>query len=96
MSQIQLKKLDIIELIVGLNDGDLLERIEKQAILSIKNATTHPNPFDAVSTIRENISLEKIMAEQSYKPIDYNTFSRLAKEIELNDPIDELLADLKA
>jgi len=50
------------------------------------------NVFDAVKPIRSNVSLEQIMAEQNYKPISYKEFRKLADKLELEEPIEELLA----
>ena len=97
MTSIQLKRMSIIELVMKVSDEALLEAIRQGAVDTIEQAESKPkpNPFDAVKPMRENISLEELMEEQNYKPIDFKSFRTLAKEIELDDPIDELLADLK-
>lgn len=96
MVNTQLKKMGIIELIMGVSDEAILDAIKKDALQLIQKAKAKPNPFDAVRPIRENVSLDQLMKEQNYKPIDYRTFRNLAKEVALDDPIDELLADLTA
>ena len=51
-----------------------------------------PNIFDAIKPIRSNISLEQIKKEQNYKPISYKEFRKIADELALEEPIEELLA----
>ena len=96
MVNTQLKRMGLIELIMEVSDDDLLDAIKQDVLQLIQKAEKKPNPFDAVKPIRENVSLEQLMEEQNYKPIDYATFRNLAKKVELDDPIDELLAGLTA
>lgn len=96
MTNIQLKRMSIIELVMEVSDEELLDAIRKGAVDVIEQSESKPNPFDAVKPMRENVSLEDLMAEQNYRPIDFRSFRALAEEVELDEPIDELLADLKA
>ena len=96
MVNTQLKRMSLIELIMEVSDEELLDAIREEALQLIQRAEKKPDPFDAVKPIRENVSLEQLMEEQNYKPIDYNTFRSLAEKVELDDPIDDLLADLTA
>lgn len=96
MVNTQLKKMSIIELILQISDDKHLDVIEQQAKSLVQKASKQPNPFEAVKPVRKNVSLEQIMAEQAYQPINYASFKSLAKAIALEDPIEELLADLNA
>ncbi len=94
MATLHLRKLNIIEIIMGINNDDALAEIENQAI-KIKNQITEKpklNVMDAVKPIRSNVSLEEIMAEQNYKPVSYKEFRKIADQLELKEPIEELLA----
>ncbi len=92
----QIRKLNIIELVMGINDDGLLAAIEQEALQLIQQTIKKPNVWDAVKPIRKNVSLAQMIEEQQTKPISADTFFSLAREVELNDPIEELLADLNA
>jgi hypothetical protein len=84
-------KFGLIELIMNIDDNDLLERIEQELIKIHKEAQPLPNVEDAVRPIRKNVTLEQIDQEQNYTPFDYKEFRNLADELELEEPIEELL-----
>ncbi|MEZ4887563.1 MAG: hypothetical protein R3E32_22715 [Chitinophagales bacterium] len=94
MNTLQVRKMNIIEIIMGIDNDEALAKIENQAI-KVKQQITHKNKlnvFDAVKPIRSNVSLEQIMSEQNYKPISYKEFRKLADKLELEESIEELLA----
>ena len=94
MVNTQIRKLNIIELILGIDDDILLAALEREALGLIESANKKPNVLDAVRPIRKNVTLEQMIAEQNTQPIDADTFFSLASKVGLDDPIDELLADL--
>lgn len=96
MVDAQARKLNIIELVMGINDDRLLAAIEREALQLVERTSKMPNVWDAVRPVRKNISLDQMIREQGTKPIDTDTFFSLASEIGLDDPIDDLLADLTA
>lgn len=87
---VETRKLNIIRVVMSIDNIEALKRIEKQAI-NIKEETEKPHVFDAVKPIRENVTLEQIVAEQNYKPISYQAFRKKADRIEWDDSLEELL-----
>lgn len=95
MVNTQALKLNIIELVMNIEDDHLLAAIEQEA-RSILNRTEKPNVLDAIKPIRKHVSLEQIVQEQNKKMLDAATFFSLAEKVKLDEPIDDLLADLTA
>ena len=91
-----LRKLHIIELIMKIDNDSLLAAIEADALQRIAQAEKQPDVWAAVKPIRKDVSLAQIVAEQETKPLDRDTFFGLAEAIELDEPIEDLLADLTA
>ncbi|MEM9888581.1 MAG: hypothetical protein AAF849_21980 [Bacteroidota bacterium] len=50
--------------------------------------------WEAVKPIRKGVTLEQIMREQNYKPIDREEFFRKAEELNIEEPLEDLLAML--
>ena len=89
-SMVEVRKLNIIKVIMSIDNDDALRKIENQAI-KIKSQIKKPNVFDAVKPIRENITIDQIVKEQNYKPITYQEFRKKADEIEWEESLEELL-----
>lgn len=87
---VEVRKLNIIKVIMSIDNDDALRKIENQAI-KIKSQIKIPNVFDAVKPIRENITIDQIVKEQNYKPITYQEFRKKADEIEWEESLEELL-----
>ena len=92
MSAVIARKLSIIEIIMGINNDAALKVIEDEALKIKDQVSKTPNIFDAIKPIRSNVSLEQIKKEQNYKPISYKEFRKIADELALEEPIEELLA----
>ena len=86
------RKLNIIQIIMGIDNDAALEAIEMEALKISAQIMKMPNVFDAVKPLRSNVSLEEIMQEQNYHPISYEEFRAIADELEMEEPIEELLA----
>lgn len=87
---VEVRKLNIIKVIMSIDNDDALRKIESQAI-KIKGQIKKPNVFDAVKPIRENITIDQMVKEQNYKPITYQEFRKKADEIEWEETLEELL-----
>lgn len=87
-------KMNIINLITGIDDAAELERIYHSLEREIADVSKKPDIKDAIIEIREGISYKEILAEQNYKPISYGEFRELADEIEWEHSLEELLAEL--
>lgn len=53
-----------------------------------------PDVMDTVTRIRPFVPLDEIVAQQQYQPITYAEFRSIADEIEIEEPIQELLGML--
>jgi len=49
---------------------------------------------DVFKGIRDSITIEELAREQNYKGIDKEEFDRLVKELNIQEPIEDLLAQL--
>jgi hypothetical protein len=89
-------KLNLIEMIVGINNESVLQSIENEVSKILENAESNPNPFEGVRPIRENVSLNQIMKEQHYQPITFDSWRELTAKLEFEDSIEDLLKELSA
>ena len=84
------RKYKLIEEITDINDeGELLELEEYLQKLKTKREW-----HDIVKPIREEISIEELKKEQGYKPISKEEFDKLVEELDIEEPIEELLSML--
>ncbi len=83
-----------------------LEQAAQFAGLSVADFRGHLAAFGAtdavtdltrfVNPMKEKTILADIIREQGWTGVDQKRWKKLAKELDLNEPIDELLADLSA
>ncbi|MEL6837524.1 MAG: hypothetical protein AAFP77_31235 [Bacteroidota bacterium] len=92
--------MDIISLLSQINDLNELKRVYEE-IKKIEIAT--PNVSDvkpkldfrnATTEIGKSVSYKELLEEQNYQPISYETFRKLADEIEWDESLEELLEAL--
>jgi transketolase len=97
MSTARQLRSEIIKIIKDLNDVEALASIRHQLEIVHRAKSDEPSPafLEAVTTIRKDVSLKEIMAEQHYKPVTYEAFRKIADEIEWEESLDELLEALK-
>lgn len=93
-NNLELRKYHLISLIIALQDEDSLAALE--AYLGQKDSL---NTSDLMLTklakpMRKTISVEELVKEQDYKGIDMIEFQALIKEINITEPIEELLASI--
>ena len=84
-------KLDLIKLIMNSDDTELLAKIEQELLQNSKNPMVLSDLEKAVKPIRKNVTLEQIDMEQTYTPFNYAEFRSIADELELVEPVEELL-----
>lgn len=90
MNKAQKIRTDIINLLSKIDDVTTLKMIHSQL-----SKESIPSFMEAVKPIRENISLEQIMAEQNYQPITYKKFRDKTNKLEWTESLDDLLDALK-
>lgn len=93
---------DIVDILAKVDNVNMLKIIRRELELmhqkfstKIDDQTKQPLFISGVKAVREKISLEELMKEQHYQPINYQKFRLLADEIEWQESLDELLAAAK-
>jgi len=84
------RKKRIIREIMKINDESSLEAIENQ--LAVKPSSVLREKI--LRPVRATISLEEMIREQNYQPIEREEFFELAAAIGIEESIEELLAQL--
>ncbi len=90
-NNLELRKYHLISLIIALQDEDSLAALE--AYLGQKDTL---NTSDLLLTklakpMRKTISVEELVKEQGYKSPSFESVRKLAREIDIQEPIEELL-----
>lgn len=84
------RKLRLIQEIMNLKDERALAKLEHEVEAINKEA-----PFwEAVKPIRQSITLEQMIAEQGYTPIEKEAFYEKVSKIDIEEPLEYLLAQL--
>lgn len=86
---IEALKYEIFAKIVGIQNEAALQRV-KEMLESISKE--NDLLYRVVKPIREKITVEDLIREQNYKGFDRTAFDKLVVELDLQDPIEELLA----
>jgi hypothetical protein len=86
---IEALKYELLAKIVSIqNEADLQRVREMLESLSKDNDLL----YRIVKPVREKITIEDMIKEQDYKGFDRNAFDKLVIEMDIQDPIEELLA----
>ena len=86
-------KYEILAEIVKTNDEAILNSIKEM----LKKVSSENDLFNRiVKPIRKTITVEDMIREQNYKGFDREGFDKLVKELDIQDPIEELLNELTA
>ena len=94
MKTLESRKLDVIRLVMEVQNEEVLSKFEDEVLKIKDNHTLKPNIVDAIKPVRKNVTLEQLKQEQNYQPVSYQEFRQLADKIEIEEPIEELLAML--
>lgn len=84
------RKYKLIEEITDINNEGVLIELEEYLVKLRAKRDWH----DIVRPIREEISIEELKKEQGYKPISKEEFDKLVEELDIEEPIEELLSML--
>lgn len=84
------KKIALIKQITEMDSEAGLDKVE-QTINDINHQAELDNIF---KPMRESISVEELRKEQNYQGIDRDEFFRLIDELDIQEPIEDLLAML--
>lgn len=104
---IEARKIALVKQILSLENELLIKELEAKlmqllpsSISSLKNKkpkknlTKKNNLNPPITKIRENISLDKIVAEQKTTPISYNEIQTITKKTKWNHSLETLLEAL--
>lgn len=84
------RKYKLIQDIISLEDETEISKLEKQV------ATLHQRDKfrEAVKPICQAVSLEQMMAEQQYQPVQKEVFFRKANKLKIEESLEDLLSML--
>lgn len=86
------KKLKLINTIMNIGEENLIDKINDD-IKERQNG--HLAIFEKiVQPTKKAISIEEMIKEQNYTPISANEFFKLADELEIEESLEDLLAQL--
>ena len=89
------RKYDLIDKIVHLQNNYVLEEIETLLRVVDKQVIADNALKNIVEPIKKTIDIEAIKREQGYKGVNRKRFDRLVKELNITEPLEDLLAQLK-
>ena len=89
-------KVNLIVKITHLDDEKSLRKIET-AIDEVKSQPTKKQLEmlnKMAKPMREKLDIEELIKEQNWKPIDRHKFDQLVAELDIQEPIEQLIADI--
>lgn len=86
-------KQNLIVRISKIDKEDALRQVEKTVDL-IEHSPKSELLKKLAKPMRKKLVLEELKREQNWKPIDRGEFDRLIKEIDIQEPLERLLADI--
>lgn len=89
------KKIRLVKYITAVQDADFLDFLEELFERNEKSnlpLAQFRKPEELLEPITERIDLRKLLLEQNYKGPNKRRFKRLVKEINVQEPIEDLLA----
>ena len=84
------RKYKLIQEIMKLDNEEALSKLEEE-VESIQQEEVF---WTAIKPLRKTITLEQMIKEQNYKPIEKDEFFKVVDELEIEESIEELLSML--
>lgn len=84
------RKYKLIQEIMKLDDEEALAKLEEE-VEAIQQEEVF---WRAIKPLRKSITVEQMIKEQNYKPIERDEFFKMVDELEIEESIEELLAML--
>ena len=84
------RKYKLIQEIMKLDNEEALSKLEEE-VESIQQEEVF---WTAIKPLRKSITLEQMIKEQNYKPIEKDEFFKMVDELEIEESIEELLSML--
>jgi len=85
------RKYQLIRQIMNLDDEKAISRIEHQLEFIHEDSDLW---FSIIQPIRKSVSIDEMIEEQGYKPIGKEEFFEMVDELEIEEPLEELLSML--
>jgi hypothetical protein len=89
------RKYDLIDKIIHLKNNYVLEEIETLLRVVEKESIADNALKSIIKPIKKTLDIEALKREKNYKGVNRKRFNRLIKELNVTEPIEELLAQLK-
>lgn len=86
MIAIETRKYKLIEQIMKLDNAVAISKLEEQ-VKKLENEKF----WKAIKPMRKNITVEQLKEEQNYTPISKEDFYKKVAELNITEPLDELL-----
>lgn len=83
-------KYKLIEEITDIHNEEELLELEEY----VQQLKARKDWQDIIKPVRKDISVEQLKLEQGYEPISKKEFDQLAEDLDITDPIEELLSML--
>jgi hypothetical protein len=91
------RKLNLIVQIAKISDEESVRHIE-DAISNLKTKGITKKQRELLEKLarpmREKLDIEQLIKEQNWKPIDREEFDKLIKEMDIQEPLEQLIADI--
>ncbi len=84
------RKYKLIQEIISLEDEEGIAKLEEQVTFWHQKDKFR----EAVKPIRQEVSLNQMMAEQHYQPVQKEEFFRKAKKLNIEESLEDLLSAL--
>lgn len=87
-SKIRTLRSEILTQIKSIQNEETLQAVGEM----LKALSTERLIYQITQPMRETLTVEDLIKEQNYKGFDRNGFDKLIAELDIQDPIEELLA----
>ena len=84
------RKYKLIQEIMKLDNEEALSKLEEE-VESIQQEEVF---WTAIKPLRKTLTLEQMIKEQNYKPIEKDEFFKMVDELKIEESIEELLSML--
>jgi hypothetical protein len=84
------RKYKLIQEIMKLDNEEVLSKLEEEVEAIQKEEVF----WTAIKPLRKTITLEQMIKERNYKPIEKDEFFKMVDELDIEESIEELLSML--
>jgi CRISPR/Cas system-associated endonuclease Cas1 len=90
------RKINLIVQISKLDKEESVRQVEEFISLVEKRPTEKQLEMlkKLAKPVREKVDIEELKRQQNWKPVNREEFERLVKEMDIQEPIEQLIADI--